>query len=287
MALLKISEELRRINPDVFLSTTVGTWPSPFRLNFIDCTWRTGSSDVNRIGKGSNREQYITYRDAACYRIIVQQAPLYPLNSIMHHGIVPGTEFQGYRTSDARTYAEGKAQEPEAGDGDFLSDTTKHHVDFPVNNDLRKDIRMLLGAGANLQELYLTPAMMNERAWDDVAEAVRWSRRFADVTADTHWVGGDPEKLEVYGYCSWRKDRGATLALRNPDDQPRSITLSAAIFEPTEKGSISLGSSYADQRIKNITLPEDGTVTISLEPFEVLVFDTRFDGAPAAQSEKK
>lgn len=287
MALLKISEELRRINPDVFLSTTVGTWPSPFRLNFIDCTWRTGSSDVNRIGKGSNLEQYITYRDAACYRIIVQQAPLYPLNSIMHHGIVPGTEFQGYRTSDARTYAEGKAQEPEAGDGDFLADTTKHHADFPVNNDLRKDIRMLPGAGANLQELYLTPAMMNERAWDDVAEAVRRSRRFADVTADTHWVGGDPEKLEVYGYCSWREDRGATLALRNPDDQPRSITLSAAIFEPTEKGSISLGSSYADQRIKNITLPEDGTVTISLEPFEVLVFDTRFDGAPAAQSEKK
>lgn len=287
MALLKISEQLRRINPDVFLSTTVGTWPSPFWLNFIDCTWRTGSSDVNWIGKGSNREQYITYRDASCYRIIVQQAPLYPLNSIMHHGIVLGTEFQGYRTSDARTYNAGKAEEPKDGGGDCMTDTTDHHVDFPVNNDLKHDIRMLLGAGANLQELYLTPGMMNEKAWDDVAEAVRWSRRFADVTADTHWVGGDPEKLEVYGYCSWRADRGATLALRNPDDCPKSIRLSTAIFEPTTSGAIHLRASYGDQRVRELVLPAEGEVELRLEPFEMLVFDARFDGDAAAAEQKK
>lgn len=277
MALLRISDQLRDINPDVFLSTTVGTWPSPFWLNYVDCIWRTGTSDVNWIGKGSNREQYITYRDAACYRVIVQKAPIFPLNSLMHHGIVLGVEFQGKRTSDARTYTQGKAEEPEGGDGDFLSDTTKHTVDFPVNNDLKKDIRILLGAGANLQELYLTPSMMNDKAWDDITEAIRWSRRFADVTADTHWVGGDPEKLEVYGYASWRKDKGATLALRNPDDQPRSIRLSAQIFEPTIPGAIKLTASYPDQRVKELELPEGDSVEITLEPFEVLVFDTRFD----------
>lgn len=277
MALLRISDQLRDINPNVFLSTTVGTWPSPFWLNFVDCIWRTGTSDVNWIGKGSNREQYITYRDAACYRVIVQKAPLFPLNSLMHHGIVLGVEFQGKRTSDARTYTEGKAEEPK--DGDALHDTTKHTVDFPVNNDLKNDIRILLGAGANLQELYLTPAMMNDKAWDDITEAIQWSRRFADVTADTHWVGGDPEKLEVYGYASWRKDKGATLALRNPDDRPRTIRLSAQIFEPTTPGGIKLNASYPDQRVKELDLPEKDTVEMTLEPFEVLVFDTRFDGA--------
>lgn len=279
MALLRISEQLRGINPDVFLSTTVGTWPSPFWLNFVDCIWRTGTSDVNWIGKGSNREQYITYRDAACYRVIVQKAPIFPLNSLMHHGIVLGVEFQGKRTSDARAYVEGKVEEPKDGDGDFLSDTTKNTVDFPVNNDLKKDIRILLGAGANLQELYLTPAMMNDKAWDDITEAIKWSRRFADVTADTHWVGGDPEKLEVYGYASWRKDKGATLALRNPDDQPRTIRLNALIFEPTTPGAIKLGASYPDQRVKELELPDNGFVEIKLEPFEVLVFDVRFDSA--------
>ena len=277
MSLLRLAGELREVNPKVFLSTTVGTWPSPFWLNHIDCIWRTGTSDVNWIGKGSNREQYITYRDDACYKMLVQKAPLFPLNSLMHHGIVLGTQFQGLRTSDKRTYAEGKAKEPDANDGDFLSDTTKNEVNFPVNNDLKKDIRILLGAGANLQELYLTPGMMNEQAWDDVAEAIRWSKQFADVTADTHWVGGEPGKLEVYGYASWRGDKGATLALRNPDDTAKRITLSAANFEPTSKGDIKLKASYGDQRVKELTIPAEGSVTIELEPFEVLVFDTPFD----------
>lgn len=102
MALLRIADELRKVDPQLFLSTTVGTWPSPFWLRFVDCTWRTGSADVSWCGEGNNRERYITYRDQSCYRLIVQRAPLYPLNSLMHHGIVLGTEFQAGYTSDAR-----------------------------------------------------------------------------------------------------------------------------------------------------------------------------------------
>ncbi len=277
MALMDIAADLRKINDKVFINTTVGTWPSPFWLNHVDCIWRTGTSDVNWIGKGSNREQYINYRDAVALSHIVKKAPLFPLNSLMHHGIVLGTQFQGLRTSDKREYAAGKAQEPEAGSGDRLTDTTKNPVNFPVDNNLKKDIRMLMGAGANLQELYLTPGMMNDKAWDDVAEAVRWSNKYEDVTADTHWVGGDPAKGEVYGYCAWRGDRGATLALRNPDDQAKSIEISVDIFEPTREGGISMPSAYKDQRLKGIKIPATGTVTIELEPFEVLVFSTRFD----------
>lgn len=296
MSLLHIANELRVINPQLFLSTTVGTWPSPFWLNFVDCIWRTGSSDVNWAGEGSNREQYITYRDSACYRLIVRKAPLFPLNSLMHHGIVLGKEFQGRRTSDARAYKEGKALEPQAGDGDFMHDTSAHAVDFPVNNDLKSDIRILLGSGTNLQELYLTPAMMNDRAWDDVAEAVRWARRYADVLADTHWVGGDPEKGEVYGYAAWRGDKGATLVLRNPSSQPRRLKLETALFEPTQVGdTFSMASPYPDQRLQRWTLDtrsgslsvegQEGTLptaedgTIELQPFEVLVFSVRFDKA--------
>ena len=32
----------------------------------------------------------------------------------------------------------------------------------------------------------------------------KWSRSNAmDVLVDTHWVGGEPFKLEVYGWASW------------------------------------------------------------------------------------
>ena len=53
----------------------------------------------------------------------------------------------------------------------------------------------------------------------------------ADVLVDTHWVGGDPGKGDVYGWASWSQ-RKAILALRNPSAQPNSISLDLGeIFE--------------------------------------------------------
>ncbi len=296
MGLLNIANELRGVNPKVFLNTTVGTWPSPFWLNHIDSIWRTGTADVFWIGKGSNREQYINFRDAACYNSFARHNPLYPLSSVMHHGIVLGMHFQGPRCSDKRSYVKNAPvasekdamgvwsenhKEQKASDGagnkQLVSDVTRDQYDFPVDNDLKKDIRMLMGAGANLQELYLTPGMMNDKAWDDVAEAVRWADAYEDVTADTHWVGGNPEEGKVYGYASWREDRGATLALRNPDDKPQSIELSVDVFEPITPEAIELKSPFKDQRIQALGIPAKAKVTITLEPFEVLILCTRFD----------
>ncbi len=298
MGLLNIANELRGVNPKVFLNTTVGTWPSPFWLNHIDSIWRTGTADVFWIGKGSNREQYINFRDAACYNSFARHNPLYPLSSVMHHGIVLGVEFQAPRCSDKRSYknnapvdskkdAKGvwsenlKQQQASGGDGTLVSDPTRDSYNFPVDNDLKKDIRMLMGAGANLQELYLTPGMMNDKAWDDVAEAVRWANAYEDITADTHWVGGNPEQGKVYGYASWREGKGATLALRNPDDKAQSIELSMALFEPVTEGGIELQSPFGDQRVQKLGIPAKGSVTVTLEPFEVLVLSTRFDGKKA------
>ena len=277
MALLGISRELRKVDPQLFLSTTVGTWPSPFWLMYVDCTWRTGSADVAWHGKGNNRERYMTYRDMSCYRVIVKRAPLYPLNSLMHHGLVLGTEFQGAHTSDARP--DGADPTIAAAELGGACESAKD-LSFPVNNNMRSDARMLCASGANQQELYLTPGMMNDAAWDDVAAALKWSHKWAPVLADAHWVGGDPGEGRVYGYAAWRADRGATLALRNPDDQPQEIELTAAaVFEPTAKGDIPLRAAYADQRVKELTIPAEGSVRVRLEPFEVLVFDADFAAA--------
>lgn len=138
MALLSIASELRRENPRLFINTTVGTWPSPFWLNHVDSTWRSGTADVGWTGKGNDREQWITFRDGACYNVIVKPGPLYPLNSIMHHGMVLGTKFQAERVSKGE---DGKQD----------------------NRDLKNDARIYFGSGANLQELYLTPSMMDKR----------------------------------------------------------------------------------------------------------------------------
>ena len=78
------------------------------------------------------------------------------------------------------------------------------------------------------------PHCWTGRNWDDLAEAAKWSQANADVLVDTHWVGGDPGKGEIYGWASWCKRKGI-LVLRNPDDQPASITLDLGeVFELPE-----------------------------------------------------
>ena len=101
MALLDVARNLRRENPEVFINVTVGTWPSPFWLNHVDSTWRNGSGDVGWAGVGDDREKWLTFRDGYCHRLFVMPPPLYPLNSVMHHGIVHGRCFQGQKVGKA------------------------------------------------------------------------------------------------------------------------------------------------------------------------------------------
>lgn len=252
MALLDVARNLRKQNPDVFINVTVGTWPSPFWLNHIDSTWRDGSSDVGWHGKGRNptnqydRERWLTFRDGYCRKLYAEASPLYPLNSVMHHGIVHGRDFQGGSM--------GKTN--------------------PA--DLKNEARSYFANGATLQELYLTPSMMTSDAWDHVAEAAKWGHANADVLVDAHWIGGDPLMGEAYGYAAWSPRKG-TLMLRNPDDQPQTIALDAAkVFELPDNAAknYSLTPAYKDQRTISLAKLRAGIEqTVELQPFEVLVFD--------------
>jgi hypothetical protein len=246
MALLSIAQRLRQQNPGVFINVTVGTWPSPFWLNYVDSTWRNGSADVGWAGKGDDREQWLTYRDGYCLKYFVEKSPLYPLNSIMAHGIVHGRNFQGER----------------------VGKTGAH---------LKNEARSYFAIGTSLQELYITPSMMTPEAWDDLAAAAKWGRANADVLVDSHWVGGDPLNLQIYGYAAWNARKG-TLMLRNPDDQPQTITLDAnTVFELPAGATKNylLKSPYPDQRLRTLSLKAGQPQVLTLEPFEVVVFDAR------------
>ena len=244
MALLDIARHLRQQDPEVFINVTVGTWPSPFWLNHIDATWRNGSADVGWAGKGDDREKWLTFRDGYCRECFVVKSPLYPLNSVMHHGLVHGRCFQGAKV--------GKS-----------------------GPDLKNEARSYFATGAMLQELYITPSMMTPAAWDCVAESAKWAHANADVLVDAHWVGGDPLKLAAYGYAAWNPRKG-TLMLRNPDDTPQTITLDVATVFELPAGAApryTLTAPYKDQRIQRLALVAGQPETIRLEPFEVLVFD--------------
>jgi hypothetical protein len=241
MALLRLCNELRRISPRLFINITVGTWPSPFFINNIDSTWR-GGGDIAFEGPGNKREQWITYRDAQTWRGVVSKAPLYPLNSLMIHGIILANALN------------------------IVRDRT----------DLRNEARSYVASGTQLQELYINPSMTPPETWDQLAEALRWGRANADVLVDTHWVGGDPSKgANVYGWAAWSTRKGI-LTLRNPSAGEMSYTVDIGKALELPRGAAShytVTGAFPDTPSPIAEAEAGKPVTFTLKPFEVLVLE--------------
>ena len=242
-AAIHLIGELRTAKPDIFINLTTGTWPSPFWLIYSDSIWRGGEDD-STAGVGPYRERWITYRDADTYERVVQTGPLYPLNSLMLHGMI---------------YAQ-------------------HHrqLDKDPGNDFRNEIRSYFGTGTQLQEMYITPSLLSSANWDDLAEAAKWSRANADVLKDTHWIGGDPAWLEVYGWASWSERKGI-LVLRNPSDQDQkiSIKLQDAFELPPGAAQVYNAKSPWKDDVSQPSLPlrAQQPHEFHLAPFQVLTLD--------------
>ena len=241
-AFLKLITELRSDKPDLYLSLTVGTWPSVYWLKYGDCIWRAGE-DTGLDGEGPKRQQWITYKDGQSYKNIVKRAPLYPLNSVMYHGIciadggLPGTL----------------------------------EVD---DKNIADEIWAFFGTGTGLQELYVNPHKLNAADWDCLRDASNWSKAHIEQLADSHWVGGDPAKGQVYGYAGWANKK-AVLTLRNPTSHPQTFTLSVKDALEIPNG-YSYNYTFSDAKSKsNTQLYKGETFKIELAPFEVKVMNGR------------
>lgn len=78
----------------------------------------------------------MTYRDAETRRSIVRKGPLFPLNSLMYHGIV---------SAENAYYGLEKVQ---------------------TDSDFADQVWSYFATGTQLQELYITPSMLNKAKWD-------------------------------------------------------------------------------------------------------------------------
>ena len=243
-AAIHLIGELRALKPDLYINLTTGTYPSPFWLRYADSIWR-GGEDHEFLGVGSKREQWITYRDADTYEHIVLLGPLYPLNSLMLHGMIYARHAR--------------------------------NLDTDPQGDFKNEVRDYFGNGTQLQEMYITPSLLSAENWDTLAEAAAWSRANAEVLVDTHWIGGDPALLEVYGWASWSPKK-AILVLRNPSEKPQEIAVDIAkAFElpPGFRLAYTLHSPWKEDREQpSIQVTGGQPHTFSLKPFEVLVLES-------------
>jgi hypothetical protein len=239
-AAISLMSEWRAARPGIFINLTTGTYPSPFWLQFADSIWR-GDDDHNFAGVGSWRERWITFRDGATYRGIVQRGPLFPLNSLMLHGIIYAHHAE--------------------------------HLDADPEKDFANEVHSYFGSGTQLQEMYITHSLLSAEDWNTLAEAAKWARGNADVFVDTHWIGGAPDKLEVYGWAAWSPGKGI-LTVRNPSDKPQSLRIDVGeVFElPVQAPKKYQARSpwHADQGSEAIRLLAGEKHTFNLKPFEVL-----------------
>ncbi len=252
-AMMHLIGELRAAKPNIYINLTTGTWPSPFWVMYADSIWRGGEDDSTE-GVGTYRERWITYRDADTYRRVVQNGPLYPLNSLMLHGMIYARDHP--------------------------------HLNQDPGNDFRSEVRSYFGTGTQLQEMYITPSLLTQANWDDLAEAANWSHANADVLKDTHWIGGDPGWLEVYGWASWSPRKGI-LVLRNPSDQPQTITLRLASAFELPVGAAQTYEARSPWKDDAGKAPEmmhaQEAHSFKLAPFEVLTLEMTPKGANEAR----
>jgi hypothetical protein len=242
-AAIHLIERLRQQDPGVFINLTTGTWPSPFWLRYADSIWR-GGEDHSFDGVGSWRQKWITYRDEQTYRNVVEGGPIFPLNSLMLHGLIFAREAE--------------------------------HLSTDPIHDFPDEVHSYFGSGTQLQEMYVTPSLLSAQDWDVLAETARWSRSNAATLKDTHWIGGDPAKLQVYGWASWSPRKGIVV-LRNPSDQAQTFALDAGqAFELPLHASHSYRAHSpwaSDRATAPLYLRAGQARGIMLQPFQVLTLE--------------
>jgi len=242
-AAIHLIGELREKKPDLYVNLTTGTYPSPFWLFYADSIWR-GGDDHGFAGVGTDRQRWITYRDSQIYRWVVEEGPLFPINSLMLHGMI----FARY--------------------AERLGTDAGH--DFP------DEVHSYFGTGTQLQEMYITPTLLSAADWDVLAEAAKWSRDNASTLEDSHWIGGDPARLEVYGWASWSSQK-AIVTLRNPSDQPQDFTasLQTLLELPGHSARVHTARSpwKGDSAKAALTIPSQKPYAFHLQPFQVLTLE--------------
>jgi hypothetical protein len=247
-AAIHLIERLRQRDNGIFINLTTGTRPSPFWLRYADSIWRSGE-DHDFAGEGTWRQRWITYRDEQTYRNIVQGGPLFPLNSLMLHGIIYAVKAE--------------------------------HLATDPGHDFTAEVHSYFGTGTQLQEMYITPSLLSAADWDMLAESAKWSRTNAATLRDTHWIGGDPGRNQVYGWASWTAaEQGRAkgiLTLRNPSSRQQSISIDVQqAFElpPDSPQHYRAHSPWqADRDKPAVELSAKQPHIFMLQPFEVLTLD--------------
>ena len=236
---------VREVNPSIFINITVGTWLSPWWLRYADCVWMQGedyayAEDVPSLNP---RDKAITYRDAVLWGNFQRQKLLFPVSSMMTHGLIKG-----------RLNLLG-------GESESLESFTNEAV-------------MYFGRGVMMWELYISPDVLSTDEWHAISSCVKWARSHKDILTDTRMIGGNPLQRMAYGYVHSDGNRALVL-LRNPSVRPReiSISLKRDLGFRSSSGPWRAVHSYPYHLVSGQTYRDKDSIRVALGGYEVVLLE--------------
>jgi len=241
-AYIDIMKSVRQRDPQVFLNITTGAWLSPWWLQYADCMWMQGEDYAYQESAPSlnDRQKSITYKDVVLWEDLRKMGLLFPMSSLMTHGIIKG-----------RYNLLGGANES--------------------LGSLCDEVMMYFGRGVMMWELYLSPDMLSPGEWRAIASSIKWAKANQDVLKKTRMVLGDPRKGEPYGYLHMTREKGIVL-LRNPAPAERTVRLKLTPdlgdFDPSTDYYIRV--IYPYNRVLPAPVRLNGLLSLDLEGYEVL-----------------
>ncbi|MDP4207117.1 MAG: enterotoxin, partial [Bacteroidota bacterium] len=185
-----------------------------------------------------------TYRDDEAYKNIVQRGPLFPLNSLMYHGICI-----------ADNGIPGKLE---------MND-----------KDISDEIWSFFASGTAIQELYINPHKLSSKNWNCLAHAIQWAQKNESTFADVHWIGGNPVKGEIYGRAAWSSQK-ALISLRNPSAETKSFHINVTQLMELPDGAPKLYNFHCPEffhKDMGINTKKVQEFDVTLQPYEVLILE--------------
>ena len=239
----ELCDTVRKLNPNVFLNITSGTWLSPWWVKYANTIWMQGGdygySDVPSISK---RDRAITYRDITLYNDFRKNNFWFPIANLMTHGIIKG-ELQKL----------GGATEP-------LDKFTDNAV-------------LYFARGVTMYEFYISSDILTNDEWDALAKSLKWAKYNFDILKNSEMFGGNPEKSEPYGFAHYAKDK-AIFAVRNPKIQQDFITLKldTTLGFDSKAKNIVLQEIYPRKTLSGKIYKAGDKIKLKLNGFETAVF---------------
>lgn len=238
----------------MWINMTCYVNPSPWWLQYVNSIWLQKSSDIgfaeNIFGQ-RKVEAEMTYRDSRYYDFYCTRAQQFPISHIYNHEPIYGREAK---------------------------------VDY-TDEEFEKYLYFNACRGQALNELYLSPSMMNKTKWRILSNVLQWQKSNFDILKNVMFIGGKPDENNIYGYFGWCENGDGIIALRNPTDEKTSLTLTLNKLMgcPESLDNVKRYNVYNQSSAESHDSFSYGDkIDLTLNPFEVKVFqfgkkDRRYD----------